>query len=338
MTNLILIFLAAAIPIALYLTLAWSFDRHEKEPLWLLAAMFGWGAVPAIVISIIAEFVLQAPLLETLDANQLFFVSATFIAPPVEEFAKAIPLLALFLLYRREFDGLGDGLLYGAVVGFGFAMTENVFYFLMGQAKGGAAALAVIFFLRSVVFGFNHALYSSMFGLGLGVSRNSRTAAVRWGGPLAGLAAAILFHMAHNFLASIGTESNLLAGSSLLLLAASFLIYSFGCLVWVILFFSAGYEESRWIREELKEEIEHGVISPEHAYGAHHYRTRLRARSRALAEKGHGRYYKLGRLYGLAAELSLKKRQHRLHPEEDHQAEIEELRGKLRQLNAELAE
>ena len=125
----------------------WWLDRHEKEPLWLLMAVFFWGAVPAFVLSVACELILEIPLHSLLESEGHFFVSATFIAPPVEEILKAVPLLIVFLLYRKEFDGLIDGLLYGAMAGFGFAMTEDFFYFLSVWFDGGAPAVAVLFFL-----------------------------------------------------------------------------------------------------------------------------------------------------------------------------------------------
>ncbi len=43
---------------------------------------------------------------------------------------KGLALVALFYLARQEFDGPLDGIVYGALIGFGFSMTENLLYFL----------------------------------------------------------------------------------------------------------------------------------------------------------------------------------------------------------------
>jgi len=52
---IVLCVLAAAVPTAFYVAVAWWFDRYEKEPLWLLAATFLWGAVPAIVLALLSQ-------------------------------------------------------------------------------------------------------------------------------------------------------------------------------------------------------------------------------------------------------------------------------------------
>ena len=40
-----------------YALILWWFDRYEKEPLGLLLAAFLWGAVPAIIFSLVVELV-----------------------------------------------------------------------------------------------------------------------------------------------------------------------------------------------------------------------------------------------------------------------------------------
>ena len=54
---------------------------------------------------------------------------AVISAPLVEESAKAIILLIFFFAKRDEFDGVVDGIVYAAMVGLGFAMTENIQYY-----------------------------------------------------------------------------------------------------------------------------------------------------------------------------------------------------------------
>ena len=127
-------------------------------------------------------------------------VSGAIVAPVVEEVAKGLALLAIFYWKRQEFDGVLDGIMYGALVGFGFAMTENFFYFVGAYDEGGLGAMSVLIVLRAVVFGLNHAFYTGLTGLGLGLARNRRQR-----GPLIlfGLAAAIVVHALHNFGAGI---------------------------------------------------------------------------------------------------------------------------------------
>ncbi len=50
-------------------------------------------------------------------------------APLVEELAKGIALILFFFWKKDEFDNVVDGVIYAAMVGLGFAMTENVSYY-----------------------------------------------------------------------------------------------------------------------------------------------------------------------------------------------------------------
>src|SRR6476469_10936726 len=50
---LLLGFIAATIPVPLYIMLVLWIDRYEAEPLWMLATAFFWGALVAVFIAII---------------------------------------------------------------------------------------------------------------------------------------------------------------------------------------------------------------------------------------------------------------------------------------------
>ena len=58
-------------------------------------------------------------------------------APIVEEFAKGLGVFLIFVSARRAFDGPIDGIVYGALVGAGFAFTENIQYFAVSFIEGG---------------------------------------------------------------------------------------------------------------------------------------------------------------------------------------------------------
>ena len=45
----------ALVPTLFYILLVWWLDRYEKEPVSLLVLAFVWGAVPSIILSLIAE-------------------------------------------------------------------------------------------------------------------------------------------------------------------------------------------------------------------------------------------------------------------------------------------
>lgn len=123
--TLILLALAPAAAIVWYI---YGRDKFEKEPRHLLVRAFFLGIfsiVPALIGSIFGE-----SLGIGISANiWLTFVHAFFVVALCEEFAKYI-FLRWFMFPRPEFNEPYDGIMYGVMVGMGFAAFENVLYAL----------------------------------------------------------------------------------------------------------------------------------------------------------------------------------------------------------------
>ncbi len=194
---------ASILPALLYMIIIYWADRYEREPKLLAAATFLWGAIPAIIISLIAEIALGSPFVDAPGSLAEQLVAGGIIAPIVEELVKGMALLGIFYFRRQEFDGVLDGIVYGALVGFGFAMTENFLYFIGAFLETGLGELSILIFLRAIVFGLNHALYTGLIGLGLGLSRNTRSRRARFIWITTGFIAAILIHALHNLSAGL---------------------------------------------------------------------------------------------------------------------------------------
>ncbi|NLG29092.1 MAG: PrsW family intramembrane metalloprotease [Chloroflexi bacterium] len=195
--------LASLLPTLLYVWLLWRLDRYEKEPARLLAAAFLWGAAPAVVLSVILELAFEAPL-SALGSGYTQFLSSSIVTPPIEEILKGLALLGLARWARRDLDGLLDGVLYGAIVGLGFAMTENVFYFLGAWGEGDLSNWGMVVFTRAFAFGLNHAMYTAFTGAGVGIARHLESRAQRIAVVAAGLVLAIAAHAVHNGLLTAG--------------------------------------------------------------------------------------------------------------------------------------
>lgn len=322
--------LAGVVPTTIYAAVIWWFDRYEKEPLWLLGVTFLWGAIPAIIISLIVEILLGVPVSVLGEGLLADVVESGGVAPVVEEIAKAAALLGLFVFLRREFDNVLDGIIYGALVGFGFAMTENMLYFLSSLFAEGWAEWSIVVFSRAIVFGLNHAFFTSLTGAALGFARLSRTAWEKWLVPCFGLSLAIAFHAIHNIGAS-------LAELSCLTILFSFLTDWGGVLVVFVVILLAAQQEKKWITQELKEEVASGVLS-EADYGLTvSYRRRFVARWEALMGQSWQRWRQLGRFFHLTTELAFKKYQlHTAGDGEDTSATIAQLRSQIVALRGEM--
>src|SRR5690625_6120032 len=69
------------------------------------------------------------------------------------------------LLARRYFNGPLDGLIYGALIGGGFAFTENIIYYSRQLESFGVGGMVVLVIIRGVLNIFGHAIYTSMTGV-----------------------------------------------------------------------------------------------------------------------------------------------------------------------------
>lgn len=84
--------------------------------------------------------------------------------PVVEEVMKGLGLLLILAIARREFDGPVDGFIYAAMIGAGFAFTENILYF----ANAGEESLVWTLVVRGILSPFAHALFTGLAGMALG--------------------------------------------------------------------------------------------------------------------------------------------------------------------------
>lgn len=284
--DLVRVVIAAAVPTAVYSLLIWWLDRYEKEPLHLIVIAFAWGAFPAIVLALLAEYVLQAPFGDALIGPSFTSIGLT---PLIEEPLKALALLALYLWARREFDGPLDGIVYGALIGFGFAMTENALYFLRAPDLGASV------WLRSVLFGLNHALFTGTVGLMFGVIRSRRNRLHNTLVLLGGLALAIVFHTLHNLLvASFSTGGVVL----------SWLVQSGGVLVILAVAALSWRQERRWIEDELGDEVRGGVLSPSDYAEVLSPSRRVRRQTEMLLAHGWDGFWQVRQLHHTATRLA----------------------------------
>ena len=175
-------------------------DKHEKEPLWLLATCFAYGLLSAgltLIISVPVNYLvpdiehsLIGPLLNA-------FIEVSF----VEELSKF--LFLIFLVYnRKDLNEPFDAILYSIMIGMGFATIENILYSLQ---YGYSVAVARMF--SSVPA---HAVFAVLMGYFTGLAKfkfKSKYFA------LVGLAVAIIFHGLYDYFIFISHIKGMIIGS-----------------------------------------------------------------------------------------------------------------------------
>lgn len=173
-------------------------DRWEPEPRSLILLAVLWGAVAAVVIALGVDLGISIALGSADSAGREAF-SAVVQAPIVEELAKGLGVLLIFATARRAFDGPVDGVVYGALVGAGFAFTENIIYFAASMAEGGVADTAMTFFVRGILSPFAHVMFTAVTGYALGrAARRGVPTSAALGSWLAGMVGAAALHALWN--------------------------------------------------------------------------------------------------------------------------------------------
>jgi len=313
--------LAAAVPVLFYVALIYWVDRYEKEPWWLLATAFLWGAIPAALLALLFNTALSLPLYALLNPGPAELVAGGFFAPIIEEIAKGIILVLIFFLWRQELDSPLDGLIYGALVGMGFAMVENVLYYQAALAEGGQAAWNSTVIIRGVIFGLSHAFYTAMTGLGIALARLSPSRAVRILAPLLGLGAAIFFHALHNVTMVSGMALGFLAG----------LTFDWGgVLLTVVIIIVALARERQWMQHYLADEVTQGTLTANEYALVRSAAARNRRRLALLLSEGPDAWRRSGRRYRECTELAYLKRHHAVFGDEHSREAAERLRETLR--------
>lgn len=176
---------------------------------WLFALAWGVGmsTMLSIVVNSWAGELLGNSQAESAGANAR---TAVYIAPFVEEAAKASILFFLVALYREKLTTKLNIVTLGALSAVGFAFTENIIYFMRAVLQvssdintgDGDEALNQLAYLRGVLTSWGHPLFTAAtaFGLALGLRQRSRLARILF--PLAGYIVAAGEHMFFNLQAS----------------------------------------------------------------------------------------------------------------------------------------
>ena len=289
--------IAAALPVPVYVTLVLWLDRYEPEPSWMLATAFFWGALVAVFFAIVINSLGVAFVGALSDEASAESYGLIVSAPLVEETAKALVLFLIFFWRRDEFDGVTDGIVYAAMVGLGFAMTENVKYY--GEAVLEHNAVGV-FIVRGLFSPFAHPLFTAMTGVGLGLAAQSVSKTVKVLTPLAGFCMAVALHAGWNASARLtGVYEN----GAYVLLTYFFIMMPtfFGMLV--VIFLSLR-REGRVLREHLRADVLCGLIPEEEYNRLCSVRGRAASAYTALARGGFSHWRARTRFNRAASELA----------------------------------
>lgn len=284
--------LLATLPVPLYVAVALWLDRFEAEPRRMLASAFFWGAAGAVFFSMLVNSFFALSLVESLGEEAAEVAGSVISAPVVEELTKAMVLFVFFFRHRDEFDNVTDGIVYAAMVGLGFAMTENVLYYGNALREGIDVSIGT-FIVRGMLSPFAHPFFTGMTGIGLGIARETRRPLLRWTAPVLGFGAAMMLHALWN----LGASADAFFAVYLLVMVPVF----FGV---IFLIRHSLRREGRIIRANLEPYVETGVVAAAELDHLCTVRGRLRASAGTLRRDGFRAWRRHGRLHQAVSELA----------------------------------
>ncbi|HEX6686497.1 MAG TPA: PrsW family intramembrane metalloprotease [Candidatus Limnocylindrales bacterium] len=198
----ILLFGLWAVPFWLFIA---SMDFLEREPPLLMATAFAWGAMVATMAAMPGNRALLGLTAKLVSPDFAMAWGPAIASPLIEELLKALGLVMIVLVARKQINSVLDGMVYGALIGLGFQVVENIFYALnsveMANEGDTAAPVVATFFLRGFLAGlWSHTLFSALAGAGIAwfLVRTDKTLIVRWGGLLVGMGLAWGIHFIWN--------------------------------------------------------------------------------------------------------------------------------------------
>ncbi|MBN1334434.1 MAG: PrsW family intramembrane metalloprotease [Deltaproteobacteria bacterium] len=248
---------AAVVPILGFLLVLWWMDRYDREPAWLFALVFLWGAVGAVVFAAAGSLAAVYPLQAALGARIATHTATVLVAPLVEEPVKAAILFLLPL--SRHFDNTTDGFVYGGAAGLGFGMSENLVYFVGLSTNGDPVGWMGTVLVRTFYSALMHAASSGLVGAALGFTL-FRSPRIRILAVATGFLLAMTMH---------GVWNGLLIADEILethgaLFELDLLVFPLEFFVVLAIFQFCLWDERRVLLRELTEEASLGVLPHEH--------------------------------------------------------------------------
>ncbi|MEY4905415.1 MAG: hypothetical protein RLZZ292_3230 [Bacteroidota bacterium] len=188
MNNTLLLLAAATLPSMAIAYWIYRQDHHESEPSRMLLWAFVCGCASTIPAIFFQSF------FKNLENPNSLFDTAIFAFGVVglsEELAKYY-LLRRFVYPQKDFNEPIDGIVYGVMVGLGFATLENVMYVLNAGDNGFATALARAFTAVPA-----HAAFGVLMGAYVGLTKFIPEKAGIY--TIIGVGLAVFFHGAYDF-------------------------------------------------------------------------------------------------------------------------------------------
>lgn len=316
-------------------------DRNEKEPWRIVLVAAAWGAIVATSLVIWGETVWEQAAAHALIPGPGLDASSAFSAGLLEELAKGVAVVLLFLVMRNEFDDVVDGIVYGAAVGLGFNFLESISYMtnlyaiFKPEGAGEIAAGAQWYFRQVIGLFFGHSTYTALIGAGVGLARQLPQLRQKLLAIAGGFLVAIAGHFSWDAWLTFFPIQQSFLGLFELHARTIVMTGPFTTAVIVLLIMGVHYEGEALLDQMRKEAaLRTGAIRAEEVPILSKPMERLRYRWRAFLVGGLGAYFRTAHLQTAQLDLAME-RWHRARKEIDLPLEAEdELRRRILKIRA----
>jgi RsiW-degrading membrane proteinase PrsW (M82 family) len=155
-----ILLVAITTPAVGWVMFAYAFDPYEPEPRPIIVLAIAWGMIstfPSLFLNTFNSTWMEPLGIEVAIAS----------APIFEEFFKAIGFV-LFLSYIKDET---DGIIYGAAIGAGFALLENLYYTSNTFLEGGGLLVILLLLFRSFFNIVGHMIGPVVIGFLIGLCK-----------------------------------------------------------------------------------------------------------------------------------------------------------------------
>ena len=190
--NWLLLLSLALAPVVAVILFVYFGDKHEKEPLRILAYSFLWGCL-SVIPAIMLEW--TGSMLGLEDASHPFFTAmySFGVVALSEEFSKYL-FIRYYCFSKPSFDEPFDGIVYSVMVGMGFAALENVGYVFGGKNFNDSLYIALFRMVSAIPA---HATFAIVMGYYIGLAKFRHERSLRLFS--FGLLSAIMLHGTYDF-------------------------------------------------------------------------------------------------------------------------------------------
>lgn len=167
-----LIIFLAAMPSCGWMFMYRSLDHRDPEPLKPTVLGFILGLISTLPVFGLQYFFESFPnfnvvslMQQNIENTFLFSLLFLIFVGVIEEGVKGIAFLTVIKRQEKHFNQVVDGIIYGALIGLGFALAENIYYFYnASKVFQYTGHFWAVFAVRSFGTMLAHTLFTGVFG------------------------------------------------------------------------------------------------------------------------------------------------------------------------------